>query len=189
MFYWLTPQILMLLGKGLLLTIILTLITGLLSLGTGILVGLGRLQRSRAVTLPAMVFIETFRNIPALVLIVFFAFALPNAFAPSLRRTLFFDNLAMQWLGAMTGLSIPWYAVGGALGLTLNTAAYVAELFRAGVGTLAREYVDAALSMGASWRVIYRRILIPGGLRAAFPAITSRLIHNMKNTALLLSNA
>lgn len=185
MFFWLTPDILMLLGKGLGLTLVLTLATGLLSLVIGVLVGLGRLQGRRWLNWPATVFVETFRNIPALVLVIFFAFALPNAFPPPARRALFFNNPLMAWLGTAAGLLTPWYVAGGALGLTLNTAAYIAELFRAGVGTLAREQVEAARSMGASWPAVYRVILVPGGLRAAFPAITSRLIHNMKNTALL----
>ncbi|RME74326.1 MAG: ABC transporter permease subunit [Chloroflexi bacterium] len=182
---FLQPAVVALLGKGLALTIALTVITSVLATCLGVLVGLGRLQGRRWLSVPAAVFVETFRNIPALVLVVFFAFALPNAFAPPLRRALFFDNPITHALAALTGLLAPWYLLGGALGLTLNTAAYIAELFRAGVGTVAREHVDAARSMGASWGVVYRKLLIPGGLHAAHPAITSRLIHNMKNTALL----
>lgn len=129
-------------------------------------------------------FIETFRNIPALVLIIFWAFAFPNAFPSEIRQPLFFDNPLVRGLSGVIGLSVPWYAVAAALGLTLNTAAYIAELFRAGVSTIAHEHVDAAQTMGASTLTIFRFILVPGGIRVAYPAITSRLIHNLKNTAL-----
>lgn len=57
-------------------------------------------------------------------------------------------------------------------------------LCRAGVGTIPRQIVDAARSLGASKHLVYRHIILPQGIRAAFPAIATRLIHNMKNTAL-----
>jgi polar amino acid transport system permease protein len=184
MFDGVTPETLRLLIQGLWLTIVLTLTSSILAVSLGILIGSLRLFRSRWATWPAIMFVETFRNIPALVLIIFWAFAFPNAFPAETRRALFFDNLLINWLSDMTGLSIPWYVIAALLGLTLNSAAYIAELFRAGVGTVAREHVDAAQTMGASTPTILRTILIPGGLRAAYPAITSRLIHTLKNTAL-----
>jgi polar amino acid transport system permease protein len=181
---WLTPEIFELLGYGLWLTFSLTIITSLLSMGLGLLIGSFRLLNQRWTTLPGAFFVEIFRNIPALVLIIFWAFAFPNLFPAEMRRSLFFDNALMDGLSNITGLSIPWYAIAAILGLTLNTAAYIAELFRAGVGTIAQEHVNAAQTMGASSVTIFRIILVPGGLRAAYPAITSRLIHNLKNTAL-----
>ncbi len=181
---WLTPEILALLSGGLWLTVGLTIITTLLSVSVGVLVGSLRLLNRPWSKLPAVLFVETFRNIPALVLIIFWAFAFPNAFPVQTRQALFFDNAVMDGLTDITGLPVPWYALAAAFGLTLNTAAYIAELFRAGVGTIAQEHVDAAQTMGASSLTIFQAILIPGGLRAAYPAITSRLIHNLKNTAL-----
>jgi polar amino acid transport system permease protein len=181
---WLTPETVSLLIRGLWLTVALILITTLLSMGLGVSIGSLRLLKWHWATWPATIFVETFRNIPALVLIIFWAFVLPNAFPAEIRRVLFFDNPAINRLSDITGLSVPWYAIAALLGLTLNTAAYIAELFRAGVGTIAREHVEAAETMGASFQTIFRTILIPGGLRAAYPAITSRLIHNLKNTAL-----
>ncbi len=182
---WLTPETVNLLIKGLWLTLWLTLITSVLSLAMGVGIGALRIWGRRRASLPAAIFVETFRNIPALVLIIFFAFAVPNAFPAHLRQTLFFNNSFINATGSISRLPVPWYALAAALGLTLNTAAYIAELFRAGVGTIAGEHVDAARSMGASWPTIFRAILIPGGLKAAYPAISSRLIHNFKNTALV----
>ncbi len=181
---WLTSEIQTLLSQGLWLTIILTIITSILSLAIGIAIALLRLWGRGWAVSSATLYIETFRNIPALVLIIFWAFAFPNLFPPDTRKALFFDNSLIDALAQLTGLAVPWYVIAATLGLTLNTSAYIAELFRAGVGTIAREHVDSAQSMGASWSTIFRIILIPGGLRAAYPAISSRLIHNMKNTAL-----
>ncbi len=181
---WLTPEVMALLAGGLALTVLLTAVTSLSSLMSGILVGAMRLSGRPFIRRFAGIHVDIFRNIPALVLIIFFAFALPNLFPPSLRQRLFFDNMLAAWGQGITGLSLPYYALAAAIALSLNSSAYLAELFRAGVGAIPQEIVDAARSLGATQTVVFWRILLPQGVRAAFPAIATRLIHNMKNTAL-----
>ncbi len=169
---------------GLGLTVLLTALTSASSLALGIGVGTLRLSGRPIVRRSAGVFVDVFRNIPALVLIIFWAFAVPNLFSAEVRRAIFFDNSPAIWARQLTGLALPYYALAAAIGLTLNTSAYLAELFRAGVGTIPQAIVDAARSLGATPSALFWRVLLPQGLRAAFPAITTRLIHNMKNTAL-----
>ena len=185
MFDWLTPETLDLLAHGVAVTIVLTLITSVVSLVVGVVVGTLRLIDNGPVRAGAGAFVEVFRNIPALIQIIFWAFAFPSLFPQDARQAIFFDNAAMDWLGGVTGLSLPYYAVAACVGLVLNTSAHLAELFRAGVSTLPKEHVDAARTLGAERRAVFWAILLPGGLRAAFPAVTTRLIHNMKNTALV----
>lgn len=185
MFPWLPLNTVYLLWQGLLLTIVLTLLTSLFSLIVGISWGTGRhfskgWEKGIFITL-----IEIHRNIPALVLIIFWAFAVPNLFPAELRRTIFFNNSFWSFLSDVTGLSLPYYAVAAAFALTLNTSAYLAELFRAGVGTIPREVVDVARTLGSTQRDVFWKIMLPDGVRAAFPAISTRLIHNMKNTSLI----
>jgi His/Glu/Gln/Arg/opine family amino acid ABC transporter permease subunit len=181
---WLSPEIGRLLARGLLYTVALTAITSVSSLFVGILVGSFRISGRPLLGRAAGIYVEIFRNIPALVLIIFFAFAVPNLFTLEQRQTLFFDNTLLNWAEIMSGLSLPYYGLAVIIALTLNTSAYLAELFRAGVGTIPRQIVDAARSLGATRSAVYRQILLPQGIRAAFPAIATRLIHNMKNTAL-----
>ncbi|MCP4356447.1 MAG: ABC transporter permease subunit [Chloroflexi bacterium] len=182
---WLTPETIQLLSRGLLLTLLLTAVTSILSLIAGILVGTMRLSARPFVCRLGSIYVDIFRNIPALVLIIFFAFAIPNLFPLQMRQGLFFDNVLAQWSENITGLSLPYYALAATVALTLNSSAYIAELFRAGVGTLPQEYVDTARSLGASRTAVFCQIILPQGFRAAFPAIETRLIHNMKNTALV----
>ena len=182
---WLTPETRDLLADGLMVTVVLTLITSVASFVVGVAVGTLRLTDNRVLRYSAGGFIEVFRNIPALIQIIFWAFAFPSIFSADVRRAIFFDNFLVDGLGALTGLSVPYYGLAACLGLVLNTSAHLAELFRAGVGTLPREHVDAARSLGAGRRAVFWTILLPDGVRAAFPAMTTRLIHNMKNTALV----
>jgi len=181
---WLDGEAVALLGRGLVLTLGLTAITSALSIVLGVGMGTLKLLDSPFASRLAGLFIEIHRNVPALVLIVFWTFAFPNIFSLETRQRLFFANPFVDWIAAWTGLPIPYYALGAGLALTLNTSAYLAELYRAGVGTLQQEHVEAARSLGASRFDLFRRIVIPQGVRAAFPAISTRLIHNMKNTAL-----
>lgn len=181
---WIDPETLRLLGRGLALTVTLTAITSLASLGVGIVFGVMRLADNAFLRRISGLYITVNRNIPALVQIIFWAYAFPNLFPLELRNRLFFNNAYVDWIGDSTGLLVPYYTVAAIFGLTLNTSSYLAEIFRAGVGTIAQEQVDAARTLGASRWVVLFQMLIPQGLRASFPAISTRLIHNMKNTAL-----
>lgn len=183
-FDWLSPETIQLLWQGLALTVALTVLTSSLSLLLGIIMGTLRLSGRRFWRWQAAIHVAIHRNVPALVLIIFWAFAFPNLFPLAERQALFFNNPVMETLSQLTGLSLPYYALAATLALSLNTSAYLAEQFRAGVQSIAQEHLDAARSLGASRRKLFWHIILPQGLRVAFPAISTRLIHNMKNTAL-----
>ncbi len=184
-FDWLTEETIELLVRGVALTIALTVITGLLATIVGVGVGTARLSPRRRVRLPAVAYVEVFRNIPALIQIIFWAFAVPGIVPTDLRIAIFFDNGFMDALRSLSGIPVPYYGLAACLALVLNTSAYIAELFRAGVGTIPVQQLDASRTLGAGRWIAFRTVLLPGGLRAAFPALSTRLIHNMKNTALV----
>lgn len=150
----------------------------------GVGVGSMRLTGRRWVRRLGALHVEIHRNVPALVLIIFWAFAVPNLVPNATRQRFFFANPVIQYLEGLTGLPLIYYGLAVALALTLNTSAYIAEIFRAAVGTVSQEHVESALTLGASRKQVYWRILLPQGMRAAMPAITTRLIHNLKNTSL-----
>ena len=181
---WLTDDTIRLLWQGVQMTLCLTCITSLMAVALGISVGIGRISTSGYAQRLSAIYVAIFRNVPALVQIIFWAFAVPNLFSSELRQALFFDNMMVNGFGRITNIPIPWYAIGAVLALSLNSSAYIAELFRAGVGTIERQHLETARSLGASQIALLRQIIVPNGVRAAFPAISTRLIHNMKNTAL-----
>lgn len=181
---WLTPDLLNLLLQGLLLTVVLTAVTAALALVLGVAAGTMRISANRFAGALAVLHVETHRNLPALVLMIIWAFALPNLFPTELRRPIFFDNAFLNWLSSWSGLSLPYYTLAAGVALVLNTSAYLAELFRAGVGAIPQQHVDAARTLGASRLKLFWTVLLPQGLRTAFPAISTRLIHHLKNTAL-----
>lgn len=183
-FDWLTATTQALLIKGVWITLLLTTLSTVFALLIGVWMGTVRLSGSRFGRITATLFINIHRNIPALVLIIFWAFAFPNLFSAETRQALFFNNAIVNQLTTVTGLAIPYYAIAALLGLTLNASGYIAELFRAGVGTIAQQHLQASRTLGATQRETYWLIVVPEGIRASFPAISTRLIHTMKNTAL-----
>lgn len=182
---WLSAEHVNALVDGVILTVVLAVGTGAVAFVLGVAAAMMRLSGSALLRTLGGTFVEVFRNVPALIQIIFWAFAFPSLFPAEVRPEIFFDNLVWDRLGSITGLPLPYYAVAACIGLVMNTGAHLAELFRAGVGTIPASRVAAARTLGAGRWTVFWTIILPDGVRAAYPAIATRLVHNMKNTALV----
>ncbi len=112
----------------------------------------------------AITYIELFRGLPALVTIIFVAFAIPIAFP---------------------GVSIPGGALGqGTIGLGIVAAAYMAETIRAGIEAVPRGQMEAARSLGMSWGTAMTYIVLPQAFRIIVPPLTNELVLLIKDTSL-----
>jgi polar amino acid transport system permease protein len=127
----------------------------------GLVVGLGRQARSRWLYLPATLFVEFFRNTPVLVQILWFYYALPL--------------LLPFEIGPLTA---------AALGISLNSSAFAAEIYRAGIASIERGQAEAARALGMTAAQAMRRIVLPQALRRMIPAFTNRGIEIFKMTTL-----
>lgn len=187
---WLSEDAQARLEDGVTLTVVITLITSIAAMVLGVMVNRLRLSPWPLVRGFGRIYIETFRNIPTLVLILLFAYGLPNAFDQELRREIFFRSESMLYLRENSTeilnrrLLIPYYAVGAMVGITLNTSAYIAEILRAGAATIPQRQLESAHLLGASTDGTYWRFVLPHSLRTTSPELITRLVHNMKNTTL-----
>jgi glutamate transport system permease protein len=149
------------LAAGLLITVQLVAIAFVIAIVVGSFVAALRISPSKWLQRLGGVYVETFRNIPLLVLL-FIAFA-------GLRRA---------------GVPIsPWVA--GTTSLGLYTAAYVAEALRSGAFSVGKGQVEAALSLGLSYAATLRRIVIPQAFRSVIPTIGSLVIAMIRNSAIV----
>jgi len=149
-----------LIGQGTLMTLWLTFASALLSVAIGMVIAIMRIAPIAPVRSLGASYIEFFRNIPLLTVLFFIYFGVPN-----------------------TGLRLS--AITGAIwGLGLYTAAYVAEVIRAGLGTVSKGNVEAARSLGLSFFQTLRYVQLPQALRAAIPPLGTLLIALLKNTSL-----
>ena len=182
---WLTPDLASEIARGTVVTIVLVIITSIGALLVGVVAAIGRRSGVPAARWAGTVFVEIFRNVPTLILLIFFAFAVPNIFGADTRRRVFFDNVVVDTVGDIASLPLPYYALAAAAALILNTGAHLAEILRSGMNAVPVARVDASRSLGASSAQTYRRVILPDSFRIAFPAVTNRLVHNLKNTALV----
>lgn len=132
-----------------------------LGLGLGLFVGLGRYARNRWLYVPATVFVEFFRNTPVLVQILWFYFALP---------------ILMPF--AVSPLTA------AALGISLNSAAFSAEIYRGGIQSIERGQWDGAKALGMNWGQAMMRIILPQAIKRMVPALTNRAIEIFKMSTL-----
>ncbi len=127
----------------------------------GLFVGAARYSRNRFANWPATVFVEVFRNTPALVQIMWFFFAFP----------------------ILVPINIDAFTA-AALALSLNTAAFSAEIFRAGIQSISPTQWDGGRALGMGYSQVMRRIILPQAVRRMIPAFTNRGIELAKMTTL-----
>jgi len=147
--------------KGIWLTAQLAFLSLLFGLPIGLLLALARVQSSRLLKAPAAVYVEVMRGTPLLVQILFIYFVLPSF-----------------------GVSIPAFW-SGIIALTLNSAAYIAEIFRAGILSIDAGQMEAARSLGMTYAQAMRRIILPQTFRRVVPPLTNEAIALLKDSSLV----
>ena len=150
-----------LLAKGTLVTLQIALISGVLSTLLGFVLGLSALGNVRLLRLLVAGYVDFIRGTPLLIQIFLIFFALPVVGV----------RLDEIWAGIVA--------------LSINTAAYMAETVRGGVGSVERGQTEAARSIGMTQPQILTYILLPQALRPMVPPLTNELITMTKNTSLL----
>jgi polar amino acid transport system permease protein len=149
------------LAYGVGVTLVLAVLTGLTSLAAGFVVALLRLYGPRWVRPIVILYIDSMRAIPVLVVLVWTFFALP----------------------LVAGITLPPFFAALA-GLTVHLAAYVAEIVRAGIESVRPGQTRAALALGMSHANIVRRIVLPQAVVRMLPAFGSLLSITIKDTAI-----
>ncbi len=141
-----------------------TLLLGVVSITAGLVLGLFialiRLYAIRPVSIAAKIYIDVFRSIPLLVLLIVVYYALP------------FVGLRMSpFMSAATAL-------------TLVSGAYTAEIFRAGIEAIPRGQFEASQALGLSYRHMMVDVILPQAIRIVIPPLTNNCINVIKDTAL-----
>ena len=149
-----------LLLSGLRVTISLGAVSIVAGLVLGLAIALIRLYGVRPAQLVARLFIDLFRSIPILVLLIVVYYALP-----------------------FVGLSLSPF-MSAALSLTLVSAAYTAEIFRAGIEAVPRGQFEASFALGLNYRQMMRDVILPQAIRIVIPPLTGNCINVIKDTAL-----
>ncbi len=166
--------------QGLATTLALTGCTMLIGIAGGTVLALMRQADNPITASFASAYIWLFRGTPLLVQLLFwynlaalypvYRFGIPWL-APDL------------WHGSVNDLITPYSAA--ILGLGLNEAAYMAEIVRAGIGSVDRGQTEAAMAIGMHGTQIMRRIVLPQAMRVILPPTGNQLIGTLKTTSLV----
>lgn len=153
-------EILRFLPDGILKTFQVTIISIVFALVIGLLTGLGRISRISIVNRLATVYVEVIRGIPLLVQLFYIYFAL--------GRFLSLDRM-----------------VAAILAMSVCYGAYMGEIFRAGIQSIPKGQMEAALALGMSRRQALRLVIIPQTLRVILPPIGNEFIALLKDSSLV----
>ena len=169
----------------------------------GTLIGLARLSPNWLLARTAGVYVEAVRNVPLLVQLFFWYVVITDSLPPPAEALHPLPGVYLSNRGIFFPLpgDLPHlegfnFAGGGSLtpefaalltGLVTYTAGFIAEIVRAGIVSVPRGQVDAALSLGLTRRETLRRVTLPLALRLIVPPMTSQYLNLAKNSSLAVA--
>jgi putative glutamine transport system permease protein len=127
----------------------------------GTLMAIFQLSENRAIQTMARLYVEIFRNIPLIVIVMFFFTALP-----------------------MQGVPLNNFQA-GVIGLTIYTSSFIAETVRAGIQSVPKGQMEASLSQGFSYWKGMRYIVLPQAFKIVIPPLGNQFISLVKNSSIL----
>ena len=145
---------------ALLITLALALLAEVLGSILGLFLALLKISRSKILSLPAQAYIDVFRGTPLLVQLI-------NYSTP------------------LIGIRFESLFFAGLVTLALNSAAYVAEIFRAGIQSIHRGQMEAGRASGLSYVQTMRYIIVPQAFRRSIPPLTNEFVTLIKDTSII----
>jgi His/Glu/Gln/Arg/opine family amino acid ABC transporter permease subunit len=158
--------------SGLITTLELSALAWLLAVALGIVSGALRTVKLRPLRAAATFYVEFFRNVPLLVWMFFWYFAVP----PQLPAA------AQEWL---FGHGLEFWAAVCALGV--YSGARFSEVLRSGIQSIPRTQFEASVASGLTIFQSYRYVILPVALRLIIPPGTSESLNLLKNSSLALT--
>jgi His/Glu/Gln/Arg/opine family amino acid ABC transporter permease subunit len=162
--------------EGLAVNLEIAVIAMALSLAAGLALALARLSRVGPVSVAAGVWVDVWRNLPLIFILLYLLLSIPGSWRNA------YQDVIPTWFpeGLQSGA-----VLAAILGLVLYNSAVFAEIMRAGILSLDRGQAEAARALGMSYRQTMRLVVLPQGLRRMVPATVSQLITLNKDTTLV----
>ncbi|MGA8942250.1 MAG: amino acid ABC transporter permease [Thermoactinomyces sp.] len=153
--------------RGLLVTIELTVVAVTIGMVIGVALGLMKISHKKWLFVPAKIYVDLFRGTPLFLQILFFHFAVLPTLAESF------------------GLEPPDAMISSFVALSLNSGAYIAEIFRGGIQSVDRGQLEAARSLGMSYPQAMRYVVLPQAFKQMLPPLGNEFITLLKDSSLV----
>ena len=135
----------------------------------GLLFGLLGVVKSRVCNIISQIFVDIVRGVPMIVLAFFVYFGAPY----------FFNTIIGGFNVTLSALQA------GTICLALNCGAYMAEIIRAGIQSVDIGQMEAARSLGLSYGMAMRKVVLPQAIRTMIPTFINQFIITLKDTSIL----
>ena len=167
---------------GVIRTLQLTLVAYALALVFGLIGGLGRISKNPIIYTIATLYVEIIRGVPLLVVLIYIAFVL----APQASSLISTAAEALN-LPALDTLAVIFRDdfMRGVLGLAIGYGAYLSEVYRAGIESIARGQMEAARSLGMGYGQALRYVILPQAIRIILPPLGNDFIAMLKDSSLV----
>lgn len=142
-------------------TLKVSLIALLIGLLLGIVICLAKISTIKVLNVPATIYVEVIRNTPILVQIMIIYFALPEV-----------------------GISFTPF-MSAIIALSINSGAYVSEIFRSGILAIDKGQMEAGRSLGLSYFQTMKFIILPQALKNSLPALGNEFISLVKESSIV----
>lgn len=154
-------EVLPFLLKGALWTIIFSASSEIIGILFGLTTAIIRVTKIKVLSQIAVIYVDFFRGTPLLMQIIFVYYALPYV-----------------------GINLP-APLAGIVALSINSGAYVSEIFRAGIESIDKGQIEAARSLGLSYMQAMRYVVIPQTMKRVLPPLTNEFVALIKDSSLL----
>jgi len=154
-------EVLPFLLKGALWTIIFSASSELIGIIFGLFTAVVRVTKVKVLSQIAVIYVDFFRGTPLLMQIIFVYYALPYI-----------------------GINLP-APIAGIVALSINSGAYVSEIFRAGIESIEKGQTEAARSLGLTYMQTLRYVVIPQTMKRVLPPLTNEFVALIKDSSLL----
>ena len=149
-------------------TLILTLLALVFAMIIGLIFALCNVSHNKGLNAVGTIYVDAIRGVPLIVLAYFIYFGVPQAF-----RLMGVNNFRLPALQA------------GTIALAMNCGAYMAEIFRAGIQSIDKGQMEASRSLGLSYGLSMRKVILPQAFRVMIPSIINQFIITLKDTSIL----
>ncbi len=167
------------LAKGIWITVLVTVVAFAAASLLGLMIAVASLSRFLVLRQAARLYVELIRGVPIIVLLLYIAFALAPAGVA-------FWNWVTGWFGleAVKTRDFPllWRAV---MALSFAYAAFLAEIFRAGLQSVDKGQIEAAEALGLSGWQRFRHIVFPQAFRVILPSYANDFVAMVKDSSLV----
>ena len=154
--------------SGLGITLSLALISFAIAIVIGIIFGMFSVSPYKSLRLISEIFVDVIRGIPLMILAAFIFWGIPN------------------FIESLTGQQSPINDfVAGTIALSLNSAAYIAEIVRGGIKAVPIGQMEASRSLGISYSKTMRKIVLPQATKLMLPNFVNQFVISLKDTTIV----